>query len=482
MSFQTISRLSKALREKAISSVEVTQACLERIEQLNPTLNSLITVTPDQALEAARAADEQIASGSAHILTGIPIVHKDNFCTQGIKTTCASKMLSNFIPPYDATVVTKLKAAGAVMLGKANMDEFAMGGSNETSYYGPAKNPWDLARVPGGSSGGSAAAVAAGLAFGATGTDTGGSIRQPAAFCNLVGLKPTYGRVSRYGMVAFASSLDQAGPIARTVEDAAYLLNSLAGLDLSDSTSMDHGIPDYTATLNNPLTGLTIGIPAEFFEEDLNTEVGQCLEEAIRIYQRLGAHIKKVHLKHTANGITLYYLIASAECASNLGRYDGIRYGYRCASPKSLEDLYNRSRSEGFGPEVKRRILVGTHILSADAYAYYLKAQTVRTLLIQEFAQVFETVDVLLSPTTPAPAFKLGEKMDDPLNMYLADIYTVTVSLAGLPAISLPAGFVGGLPVGQQLIGPAFSEARLLNIAHGYQQATDWHTRVPGVF
>lgn len=483
MHFNSICELITALDRKTVSSVEVTQSFLDRIAKFDSQINSFITVTPEQALAEAKLADERRAKGKATFLTGVPIAHKDNLCTHSVKTTCASKMLSNFIPNYDATIVERFKTAGAVMLGKTNMDEFAMGSSNETSFYGPVKNPWDQERVPGGSSGGSSAAVAAGLTLLATGSDTGGSIRQPAALCNLVGIKPTYGRVSRYGMVAFASSLDQAGPMTRTVEDAAHVMNVMAGIDAKDSTSFDASVPDYTANLRDSLEGLTIGIPEEYFEDGLSQEIVKLMEEAIKVYQSLGARIKKVNLKNTHQGITLYYLISSAECASNLARYDGVRYGHRCESPQNLEDLYTRSRSEGFGAEVKRRLLMGTHVLSAEAYyAYYLKAQTIRTLLIQEFAEVFKEVDVLLGPTTPSPAFKLGEKMDDPMHMYLSDIYTVTVSLAGLPAISLPAGFVNHLPIGMQLIGPTFSEARLLNVAHRYQEVTHWHTQKPRGF
>jgi aspartyl-tRNA(Asn)/glutamyl-tRNA(Gln) amidotransferase subunit A len=479
MYFSSIIQLAHALRKKERSSVEITQEYLNRITAIDSSLNSFITVTSEQALEAARLADEKRAKGLAGWLTGIPIVYKDNFCTQGVLTTCASRMLSNFIPPYNAAVVERLKAAGVVILGKTNMDEFAMGASNETSFYGPVKNPWNIGCVPGGSSGGSAAAISAGLATFGMGSDTGGSIRQPSALCNLVGLKPTYGRISRYGMIAYASSLDQAGPMTRTAEDAAYVMNVLAGVDNQDSTSLNTPVPDYTATLNDSLEGLTIGVPKEFFEEGLSAAIAQRMEEAIRVYESLGARIKNVSLKNTHQGITLYYLIASAECSSNLARYDGIRYGYRCDQPKDLEDLYTRSRSEGFGEEVKRRILLGTHILSDKGYTYYAKAQAARAALIQEFEKVFKEVDILLGPTTPSPAFKIGEKMDDPFHMYLSDIYTVTISLAGLPAISLPAGFIDALPIGQQLIGPALSEARLLNVAHRYQSVTDWHTQTP---
>jgi len=481
MDLYTISDIAAALKRKEISSVEITQAFLARIQKSDNQLNSFISITAEQALREAKAADELRAKGAApSFLAGVPLAHKDNFCTQGTKTTSASKMLSNFVPPYSATVVNRLKAAGMVMLGKTNMDEFAMGSSNETSFYGPVKNPWDVERVPGGSSGGSSAAVAAKLTPFATGSDTGGSIRQPASLCNLVGIKPTYGRVSRYGMVAFASSLDQAGPITHTVEDAAHIMNIIAGADLLDSTSVDYPVPDYTKTLNDSLKGLTIGIPEEYFDASLNPEVVHLIEDAITVYEKLGVRIKKINLKSTRQCISLYYLIASAECASNLARYDGVHYGYRCDSPKDLQDLYIRSRSEGFGDEVKRRILIGTHILSSEAYnAYYIKAQTMRTLIMQEFLDVFQAVDLILGPTTPGPAFKLQEKTDDPLHMYLSDIYTVMVNLAGLPAISLPAGFVNDLPVGMQLVGPAWNEARLLNVAHRYQKETNWHLYSP---
>ncbi len=481
--FHSICDLILALDRKEISSVEITQFFLKRIERFDKEINSFITVNAEKALLQARIIDEQRAKGISSPLMGIPIAHKDNFCTKDVKTTCASKMLSDFVPPYNATVVDKLEAAGAIMLGKTNMDEFAMGSSSETSFYGAVRNPWDTEYIPGGSSGGSSAAVAAGLTLLATGSDTGGSIRQPASLCNLVGVKPTYGRVSRYGMVAFASSLDQPGLIVKTAKDAAYVLNIMAGVDPKDSTSIADTTPDYIKSLSRPLTGLKIGIPKEYFEKGLNTQIAQLIQDAISHYQSLGAIIKEVSLKNTHQGVALYYLISSAECASNLARYDGIRYGYRCANPQNLEDLYVRSRSEGLGAEVKRRILTGTHLLSAEAYcALYLKAQTVRTLLIQEFANVFEKVDVLLGPTTPSPAFKLGEKIGDPIHMYLSDIYTVTVSLAKLPAISLPVGFVNNLPVGMQLIGPALSEPLLLNMAHQYQTTTNWHKRVPERF
>lgn len=479
MHYKTIAELAKELETKKISSVELTQFFLERIKQFNH-LNSFITVTEEEALQAANAADRQRMQGKATRLTGIPLAQKDIFCTQGIKTSCGSKMLDNFISPYDATVIKHFKTAGAVMLGKTNMDEFAMGSSNENSYYGPVKNPWDLTRVAGGSSGGSAAAVAAYLAPGATGTDTGGSIRQPAALTGITGLKPTYGRVSRYGMIAFASSLDQGGPMARSAEDAAILLNVMAGFDEMDSTSVNMPVPDYTATLNNSIKGLRIGLPKEFFNARLDNNIAKILQEAIKEYEKLGATIQEISLPRTDLSIPAYYIIAPAECSSNLARFDGVRYGYRCANPKNLEDLYKRSRSEGFGDEVKRRIMIGTYALSAGYYdAYYLKALKIRGLIRNDFIAAFKKVDVILGPTTPISAFKIGEKTADPVSLYLTDIYTIAVNLAGLPGISIPVGFSQGLPIGMQLIGNLFEEARLLNVAHSYQKVTDWHTAAP---
>jgi aspartyl-tRNA(Asn)/glutamyl-tRNA(Gln) amidotransferase subunit A len=476
----TLTELSVALKNKKISSKELTKHFLARIKKYDPSLNSFITVTAEHALQHAEQADEQRKKGTAGPLTGIPIAHKDIFCTNGIKTSCASKMLDNFIAPYDATLVSSLNKAGTVLLGKTNMDEFAMGSSNETSFYGAVKNPWNLDHVPGGSSGGSSAAVAARLVPAATGTDTGGSIRQPAALCNLTGLKPTYGRVSRYGLIAFASSLDQAGPMTQTAEDAALLMNVMAGFDEKDSTSIDEPVPDYTVSLNNSLQGLKIGLPKEYFSAELDPQMANCIENAIKHYEHLGATIHTVSLPNCHLVVPLYYTIASAECSSNLARYDGIRYGYRCHHPKDLRDLYERTRAEGFGEEVKRRILMGTYVLSAGYYdAYYVKAQKIRGLVIQEFEQAFQQVDILLGPTTPSTAFKLGEKTKDPVSMYLSDIYTIAINLAGLPALSLPAGFIDGLPAGMQLIGRSFSEAKLLNVAHRYQQVTDWHTKIP---
>ncbi len=483
MHYKTITELARDLAAKKISSVELTEYFLGRIKQFDKNLNSFITVTEEHALQDAKRADAAREKNQAGPLTGIPIAQKDIFCTEGIKTSCGSKMLDNFISPYDATVAKKFKAAGTVLIGKTNMDEFAMGSSNENSYYGIVKNPWDLTRVPGGSSGGSAAAVAANLVPGATGTDTGGSIRQPAALCNLSGLKPTYGRVSRYGMIAFASSLDQGGLFARSAEDIAMLLNAMAGFDEYDSTSADQPVPDYTKTLNESMAGLRIGLPKEFFGEGLDPAIAKLIEAAVNEYKKMGATIHEIHLPNTSLSIPAYYVIAPAECSSNLARYDGVRYGYRCKDPIDLEDLYKRTRSEGFGNEVKRRIMIGTYALSAGYYdAYYLKAQKIRGLIRRDFHEAFKKVDVILGPTTPTAAFKIGEKTDDPVSMYLSDIYTIAVNLAGLPGISIPAGFTQQLPVGMQLISNYFAEAKLLNIAHQYQQVTDWHTRTPEGF
>lgn len=480
MHTKTLAELSKLLQSKVISSEELTRLYLDRIKKLDTELNSFITVTETLALEAAQAADKRLKLGETDPLIGIPIAHKDIFCTQGVKTSCGSKMLDNFISPYDASIVAKLKEAGTVLLGKTNMDEFAMGASNETSYYGPVKNPWDLTAVPGGSSGGSAAAVAARIVPAATATDTGGSIRQPAAFCGVTGIKPTYGLVSRFGMVAFASSLDQGGIIAQTAEDCALLLRSMAGHDPKDSTSLNRQIPNYLSTLNNPLKGLKIGLPKEFFGEGLEKEVAEKVQDSIQILEKLGATCKEVHLPNTQLSIPAYYIIAPAECSSNLARFDGIRYGHRCENPKNLEDLYKRSRDEGFGNEVKRRILIGTYVLSAGYFdAYYLKAQKVRQLIKNDYQQAFSEVDIILGPTTPSPAFTFGEKTSDPVSMYLCDIYTNAVNLAGLPGLSMPAGFVNQRPVGVQLIGNYFDEAKLLNVAHQFQQNTDWHKRIP---
>jgi aspartyl-tRNA(Asn)/glutamyl-tRNA(Gln) amidotransferase subunit A len=476
----TLAGLSKGLAEGRWSSVELVRASLDRIAAAQPRLNALITVTAEQALAEAAAADALRKSGQAGPLTGIPLIHKDIFCTAGVRTTCASRMLANFVSPYDATLVRQLREAGTVMVGKANMDEFAMGSSNETSWFGPVRNPWDETRVPGGSSGGSAAAVAARLAPVATATDTGGSIRQPAALCGVTGLKPTYGRVSRYGMIAFASSLDQAGVITVSAEDAALVLQAMAGFDPRDSTSVDAPVPDYSAGLEQPLKGLKIGILKEFFGEGLMPAIAQPVRAALEVLRGEGAEVREVSLPNLPLSVPTYYVVAPAEASSNLARYDGVRFGHRCENPKDLLDLYQRSRAEGFGPEVKRRIMTGTYVLSAGYYdAYYLKAQKVRALIAEDFRRAFGEVDLLLGPTTPTPAFGLGDKTDDPITMYLNDIYTIGANLAGLPAMSLPCGFADGLPVGVQLIGPHFGEARLLNVAHRYQRATDWHLRAP---
>lgn len=480
---KSIGELGAALRAGEFSSVELTRHFLERIETLDKEVNSYISVTPELALAAAEMADKRIKSGDAGPLTGIPIVQKDIFCTKGVRTSCGSRMLDNFVSPYDATVVEKLDAAGVVMLGKANMDEFAMGSSNETSYYGPVHNPWDKSRVPGGSSGGSAAAVAARLAAAATGTDTGGSIRQPAALCGITGLKPTYGRVSRFGMIAFASSLDQAGPMAHSAEDAALLLQAMAGFDPKDSTSANEPVPDYLASLNDSLAGLKIGLPKEYFGEGLDGGVAASIRAAIEEYRKLGAEVIEISLPNTALAVPTYYVVAPAECSSNLSRFDGVRFGYRCKEPKDLEDLYKRSRGEGFGDEVKRRIMIGTYALSAGYYdAYYLKAQKTRHLISNDFTQAFEQVDVIMGPTSPTTAFGLGEKADDPVTMYLNDIYTIATNLAGLPGLSLPVAPVKGLPVGLQIIGNYFTESRLLNVAHQLQKQTDWHLAMPAGF
>ncbi len=478
---KTLSELAAGLSKGEFSSEELTRHFLDRIERLDGGFNAFVTPTPEQALEQARAADGLIAAGKAGPLTGLPLAHKDIFCTRGVKTSCGSKMLDNFVSPYDATVVERLAEAGVVMLGKTNMDEFAMGSSNETSYYGPVKNPLDTAKVPGGSSGGSAAAVAARLAPAATGTDTGGSIRQPAALTGLTGFKPTYGRVSRYGMIAFASSLDQAGVLTQSAEDAALLMQAMSGFDERDSTSAEEAVPDYMTTLGQDLKGLKVGVPSEFFDEGLDAETGKAVEAALDVYRQLGAEIREVHLPNLGLSVPTYYVVAPAECSSNLSRFDGVRFGYRCEDPKDLLDLYERSRGEGFGAEVKRRIMTGAYVLSAGYYdAYYLQAQKTRKLIRDDFIRCFEEVDVLMGPTTPTPAFGMGEKTDDPITMYLNDIYTIAVNLAGLPAVSVPAGLVGGLPVGLQIIGKFFDEGRLLNVAHQYQQHTDWHRQMPG--
>ncbi|KXX65686.1 Asp-tRNA(Asn)/Glu-tRNA(Gln) amidotransferase subunit GatA [Marichromatium gracile] len=483
MQNKSIAELAADLRLRKYSSTELTRHYLDRIARLDPQLNSFITVDAEAALAAAARADEALARDQAGPLTGIPIAHKDIFCTKGVRTSCASRMLDDFVAPYDATVVERLGGAGAVMLGKTNMDEFAMGSSNETSYYGPVANPWDTSRVPGGSSGGSAAAVAARLCAAATGTDTGGSIRQPAALCGITGIKPTYGRCSRWGMIAFASSLDQAGVMARSAADAAFLLDEMAGFDERDSTSADVPVPDYVDALDNDISGLRIGLPKEFFGEGLDPRVGAAIEAAIREYEKLGAEIREISLPNSPLSVPVYYVVAPAECSSNLARFDGVRYGHRCADPADLEDLYTRSRAEGFGAEVQRRVMIGTYVLSAGYYdAYYLKAQKIRQLIADDFKRAFEEVDVIMGPTTPSTAFALGDKMDDPVAMYLNDIYTIATNLAGLPGMSIPVEPVEGMPVGLQLIGNYFDEARLLNVAHRYQHLTHWHQAAPAGF
>ena len=480
----SLKALSDGLHRKQFSSRELTQHFLARINQFDSQLNSFITVTPELALAQADAADARLANGSATALTGIPLAQKDLFCTTGVRTSCASRMLDRFVAPYDATVVKKLHAnAGMVMLGKCNMDEFAMGSSNETSWYGPVKNPWDLDRVPGGSSGGSVAAVAAGLAPIATATDTGGSIRQPAALTNLTGIKPTYGRVSRFGMIAFASSLDQGGVVAHSAEDAAVVLQAMSGFDPLDSTSADRPVDDLVGPLNTAVQGLRIGLPAEFFGDGMADGVRAVMDDAIKVLEGLGATCVPVNLPNAPLSVPTYYVVAPAEASSNLSRYDGVRYGHRAEGVKNLEELYKKSRGEGFGAEVQRRIMIGTYVLSHGYYdAYYLQAQKVRRLISQDFKQVFEQVDVILAPTTTDTAFRFGEKSDDPVAMYLNDVYTIAANLAGIPAMSLPAGFVGGLPVGMQLMGNYFAEAQLLNVAHQYQQATAWHQQRPKEF
>ena len=479
----TLAEIARGLADKQFSSEELTRSLLARIAQLDPQLNSFITVTEELALSQATAADARRANGENGALLGAPIGHKDLFCTQDVLTSCASKILTGFKAPYNATVVEKLASAGAVTLGKLNMDEFAMGSANESSHHGAVKNPWDLTRVPGGSSGGSAAAVAARLLPAATGTDTGGSIRQPAALTNLTGIKPTYGRVSRWGMIAYASSLDQGGPLARTAEDCALMLQAMAGFDTKDSTSVDQPVDDYLAALTLPLAGLRIGLPKEYFGTGLDARIGEKVMAVVEELKKLGATIKEISLPNMQHAIPAYYVIAPAEASSNLSRFDGVRFGYRCENPVNLEDLYKRSRGEGFGAEVKRRIMVGTYALSAGYYdAYYLKAQKIRRLIKNDFVAAFNDVDVILGPTTPNPAWKLGEKNNDPVAAYLEDIYTITANLAGIPGLSMPAGFVDGLPVGVQLLGNYFQEGRLLNVAHQYQQVTDWHTHAPSGF
>ena len=476
----SLKKLSQMLAEKEVSSVEMTQTFLDRIRQHNPQINAYITLDEDKTLAQAKAADAVIAAGQATDLTGIPFAQKDIFCVKGWKTTCGSKMLENFIAPYDAHVISQFDAVGAVNLGKTNMDEFAMGSSNETSYFGGVNNPWDVDRVPGGSSGGSAAAVAARLCAAATGTGTGGSIRQPASLCGFTGLKPTYGLVSRYGMIAFASSLDQAGPMAKSAEDCALMMNVMVGFDERDSTSLNHPKEDYTSKLNQPLAGLKVGLPKEYFAEGLDAGVAKVIEEAINQYKKLGAEFVDISLPNSSLSIPVYYVLAPAEASTNLSRYDGVRYGHRAAEYDDLMEMYMKTRAEGFGAEVKRRILIGTYVLSAGYYdAYYLKAQQIRRLIAQDFTEAYKKCDIIMGPTVPSTAFKTGEKTEDPVSMYLQDIYTIATNLAGLPGMSIPAGFSNDLPVGLQIIGNYFDEARMLNVGHAYQQVTDWHTKMP---
>ena len=477
---KSLRELAQGLGNNDFSSVELTQYFLDRIEA-NKDINAFITVDRDTSLQQAAEADKLLAAGNSGVLTGIPLAHKDIFCTDGLRTSCGSQMLDNFIAPYNATVIQKFRQAGSVTLGKTNMDEFAMGSSNETSFYGSVLNPWDKDRVPGGSSGGSAAAVAAQLAPAATGTDTGGSIRQPASFCGLTGLKPSYGRVSRYGMIAFASSLDQAGPMTRSAEDAAIMLQTMSGFDERDSTSMDVPVPDYSADLDKDLQGLKIGMPIEFFNTDLDSEIASITIGALREYEKMGAELVEISLPNSHLSVPCYYVLAPAEASSNLSRFDGVRYGYRTAEFEDLLDMYKKTRAEGFGEEVKRRIMIGTYALSAGYYdAYYLKAQKIRRLISDDFTRAFDQCDVIAGPTAPGTAFRFGEKTDDPVAMYLNDIYTISVNLAGLPGMSLPAGMDSqNLPVGLQLIGQYFDESKLLNVAHRYQQVTDWHLRSP---
>jgi aspartyl-tRNA(Asn)/glutamyl-tRNA(Gln) amidotransferase subunit A len=499
----SLKELGAALTAKKISSVELTTFFLDRIDALNPALNAFITTDREKSLAMARSADEQLrvgagidvasgqtASGAVPVspLCGIPLGYKDIFCTEGWRTSCGSKMLANFVSPYDATVVEKFKVAGMVTLGKLNMDEFAMGSSNETSFFGPVKNPWDTSRVPGGSSGGSAAAIAARLAPAVTGTDTGGSIRQPAALCGLTGLKPTYGLVSRYGMIAFASSLDQAGPMAKSAEDCALLLTAMAGFDTRDSTSLERESENYSRDLEKPLDGLRVGLPKEFFGEGMDADVRAAVDTALAEYRKLGATTVEVSLPNSGLSVPAYYVIAPAEASSNLSRFDGVRYGYRAPDYTDLNDMYAKSRAQGFGPEVKRRILIGTYVLSHGYYdAYYLQAQKIRRLIAADFEAAFKVCDVIMGPTSPSVAFAFGAKSADPVQMYLSDIYTISTNLAGLPGMSIPCGFGAAslpnpMPVGLQIIGPWFSEAKMLNVAHRYQQATDWHRRMPSAY
>ena len=477
----SLKQLSIQLAGKKISSTELTSEFLQRIKQLNPEYNAFITVNEELSLAQARTADQMIAAGQAGPLTGIPIAQKDIFCAKGWLTTCGSKMLSNFVSPYDAGVIERFNQAGAVNIGKTNMDEFAMGSSNETSYYGPVKNPWDHAAVPGGSSGGAACAVAARLACAATGTDTGGSIRQPAALCGISGIKPTYGLVSRYGMIAFASSLDQGGPMAKSAEDLALLLNVMVGFDARDSTSLQREAEDYARDLQKPLAGLRIGLPKEYFAAGMSNDVASAIEKALDEYRKLGAQMVEISLPNAPLAIPVYYVLAPAEASSNLSRFDGVRYGHRAESYSDLADMYRKSRAQGFGPEVKRRILIGTYVLSHGYYdAYYIKAQKLRRLIAQDFADAYQQCDIIMGPTTPTVAFNLGEKSGDPIQMYLSDIYTSAANLTGMPAMSIPVGFGDkNRPIGLHIIGNYFKEAQMLNVAHQYQLATDWHNQSP---
>src|SRR5487761_2042858 len=477
----SLQQIGDALRAKQISSVELTQLYLDRIATHNPVLNAYVAVEGHKILAQAQAADAMLANGTAQALTGIPIAQKDIFCAHGWRTTCGSKMLDNFTSPYDAHVISQFNAAGAVNLGKTNMDEFAMGSSNETSYFGPVRNPWDIKAVPGGSSGGAASAVAARLCAAATGTDTGGSIRQPAALCGITGIKPTYGTVSRYGMIAFASSLDQAGPMARSAEDCALMLNVMTGHDPRDSTSLVRDKEEYTRDLHKPLTGLRIGLPREFFAEGLSQDVAACVQAAVAEYQKLGAIVVDISLPNAKLAVPVYYVLAPAEASSNLSRFDGVRYGYRTPDYTDLTDMYEKTRAQGFGEEVKRRIMIGTYVLSHGYYdAYYLQAQKIRRLIAQDFTDAFKQCDIIMGPTSPTTAFNMGEKGDDPVQMYLSDIYTIAVNLAGLPGMSIPCGTgANNMPVGLQIIGDYFKEAQMLGVAHQYQLATGWHSRAP---
>ena len=482
MHTKSISQISAGLKNREFSSVEVATHFLQRIQKHNE-LNAFVTITEEQALKKAAEADALLAAGNAGPMTGIPVAHKDIFVTEGVQTSCGSRMLDNFVPPYNATVIENSEQAGMIMLGKTNMDEFAMGSSNETSYYGPVLNPWDKTRVPGGSSGGSAAAVAAALAPVATGTDTGGSIRQPASLCGITGLKPTYGCVSRWGMIAFASSLDQAGPMAKSAEDCAQMLNLMSGFDAKDSTSIKREKEDYTRNLDSSLAGIRIGLPKEYFGEGLDAAVEESIREALSVFEAQGATLVDISLPNSDLSVPTYYIVAPAECSSNLSRFDGVRFGYRCEDPDDLTDLYLRSRGEGFGPEVKRRIMIGTYALSAGYYdAYYIKAQKIRRLISQDFTDAFNQVDVIMGPTAPETAFKLGEKSADPVSMYLSDIYTIATNLAGLPGMSIPVAPVNSMPTGLHLIGNYWQENQLLNLGHRFQQETNWHQRLPDDF